>query len=54
MYMYVSYYHRIETVLNSDRILVMEQGEIRELGTPRELLDNHNTLFARLFREHTK
>ena len=31
--------HRLSTVVGADRILVMEQGRIREQGTHRELLD---------------
>ena len=27
---------RLETILNSDRILVMEQGRVKELETPRQ------------------
>ena len=46
--------HRIETVLSSDRILVMEQGRIKEIGTPEELLNDSDSLFAALFREHCK
>ena len=44
---------RIETILNSDRILMMEQGRVKELDTPRKLLDNPNSLFSALYREHS-
>ena len=30
--------HRIQSIKNSDRIVVMENGEIREIGTHEELL----------------
>ena len=30
--------HRLDTVLNSDNILVMDAGEVVEYGTPTELL----------------
>ncbi|KAJ2819912.1 Transporter of the ATP-binding cassette (ABC) [Coemansia sp. 'formosensis'] len=30
--------HRLDTVMNSDRIIVMEKGEISEIGTPQELI----------------
>ncbi len=53
IYLFVVSY-RIETVMSSDRILVMEQGSVRELGTPEQLLDNPDSLFTALFREHCK
>ena len=43
---------RIETVFNSDRILVMEQGCIMEFAPPGELLNNHDSLFYSLSREY--
>ncbi|KAJ1938445.1 ABC transporter C member 13 [Kickxella alabastrina] len=41
--------HRLETVMNSDRIIVMERGEIAEIGAPQDLLKNGG-LFADLVR----
>ena len=38
--------HRIKTVLNSDRILVLEQGEVKEFDSPKTLLQNKNSLFS--------
>ncbi len=40
--------HRFSTVRMADRILVLNKGEILELGTHEELL-NHNGLYAELF-----
>ncbi|KAJ2837436.1 hypothetical protein FBU31_001139, partial [Coemansia sp. 'formosensis'] len=30
--------HRLDTIMNSDRIIVMEKGEIAEIGSPQELI----------------
>ena len=37
--------HRIKTVINADKILVLENGEIVEFDTPQNLLNNKNSLF---------
>ncbi|XP_077497298.1 multidrug resistance protein mrp-7-like isoform X2 [Amblyomma americanum] len=40
--------HRIHTVLDYDRILVMDEGRVREYGTPASLLSNANSAFYRM------
>jgi ATP-binding cassette, subfamily B, bacterial MsbA len=40
--------HRLSTVLKADQIVVMHQGEIRDVGTHRELLDS-STLYRKLY-----
>jgi subfamily B ATP-binding cassette protein MsbA len=40
--------HRLSTVLKADQIVVMERGQIREIGTHRELLDS-STVYRRLY-----
>ena len=37
--------HRIKTVINADKILVLENGEIVEFDTPKNLLNDKNSLF---------
>ncbi|MHA1700154.1 MAG: ABC transporter ATP-binding protein, partial [Promethearchaeota archaeon] len=41
--------HRLSTVLNSDRILVMDNGEIVEQGTHQELVQKEKGLYKHLF-----
>ena len=41
--------HRIKTVINADKILVLENGEIAEFDTPKNLLENKNSLFYELY-----
>ncbi|KAJ1735670.1 hypothetical protein LPJ61_000428 [Coemansia biformis] len=31
--------HRLETIMNSDRVIVMDDGRIAEIGSPQELID---------------
>jgi ATP-binding cassette, subfamily B, bacterial MsbA len=40
--------HRLSTVLKADQIVVMDRGEIREMGTHRQLLER-STLYRRLY-----
>jgi subfamily B ATP-binding cassette protein MsbA len=40
--------HRLSTVLKADQIVVMDRGEIREMGTHRELLDS-STIYRKLY-----
>ncbi|KAG0204385.1 Multidrug resistance-associated protein 1 [Mortierella sp. GBA30] len=40
--------HRIKTVMDSDKILVLERGRVQEFEAPKELLKNSNSLFYKL------
>lgn len=42
--------HRINTILDSDRIVVLEKGEVAEFDTPAELVKKKG-LFYELVRE---
>ncbi|HET8810456.1 MAG TPA: ABC transporter ATP-binding protein [Flavobacteriaceae bacterium] len=41
--------HRLATIKNADRILVMEAGEIVETGTHRQLLQRENGIYRKLY-----
>lgn len=43
--------HRLSTITNSDRIFVVEDGNIRANGTHEELLEN-DSLYAQMWRSH--
>lgn len=40
--------HRIQSVIDSDRILVMEAGRVAEFAPPQELLRDENSIFSQL------
>ena len=41
--------HRLSTIMHADKIVVLEQGRIVEVGRHAELLDNGNGLYRRLY-----
>ena len=43
--------HRIESVMNFDRIMVFDQGELREFDKPSQLIKQKNSLFFKLYYE---
>ncbi|CAN8003965.1 unnamed protein product [Ixodes hexagonus] len=43
--------HRLHTVLTSDRVVVMDQGRVVEVGSPAELLADATSLFYAMARE---
>jgi ATP-binding cassette subfamily B protein len=40
--------HRLSTLRNADRLIVMEQGEVKEIGTHAELMENPSGAFRKL------
>ncbi len=45
--------HRLQSVMNADQIVVLENGAVKERGVHEELL-SHNGLYARLWEEQSK
>ena len=45
--------HRIKTIINYDKILVLDNGEIKEFDTPTNLLKNEKSFFYELFNKST-
>ncbi|CDH53086.1 abc metal ion [Lichtheimia corymbifera JMRC:FSU:9682] len=43
--------HRINTVMDSDRILVLDKGHIAEFDTPQQLIDNKDSIFYSMAHE---
>ena len=45
--------HRIKTIINYDKILVLEKGNVMEFDTPENLLKDTNSLFFKLYSKST-
>ncbi|KNC48738.1 ABC transporter C family member 1 [Thecamonas trahens ATCC 50062] len=43
--------HRLNTIMDSDRILVMDSGAVREFDSPAALIDNPDSVFAEMVAE---
>jgi len=43
--------HRLHTIIDADRVLVLEAGVLREVGTPHQLLQVPTSIFARSVSE---
>ena len=43
--------HRINTIMDSDKVVVMEEGRVKEVDSPENLLKNENSLFYSLAKE---
>ena len=46
--------HRIESVLNFDRIMVFDEGKLKEFDKPNELLKQKNSIFYKLYYEENE
>lgn len=43
--------HRLDTVMDSDRILVLEEGAVREFDSPQKLLEDENSMFSHFCKQ---
>eukprot|EP01017_Pseudomicrothorax_dubius_P015465 TRINITY_DN17819_c0_g1_i1.p1 TRINITY_DN17819_c0_g1~~TRINITY_DN17819_c0_g1_i1.p1 ORF type:complete len:151 (-),score=25.57 TRINITY_DN17819_c0_g1_i1:35-487(-) len=43
--------HRLDTVMQADRIMVLKDGEIAEFDTPRNLMNKDNSLFREMINK---
>ena len=46
--------HRLNTIIKSDKILMLDKGSLLEQGSPKELLNNPESNFTKLARELKK
>mgnify|MGYP001149510984 CR=1 FL=1 len=42
--------NKVNTILDSDRVLVMQEGKVAEFDAPQNLLADENSLFSSLVR----
>ena len=43
--------HRLQTIIESDRILVIDNGVVAELDTPENLMAVENSMFSKLIKD---
>jgi ABC-type multidrug transport system fused ATPase/permease subunit len=43
--------HRIKTIINYDKILVLKDGEVLEYDSPHALIENKDSMFCELYQK---
>ena len=46
--------HRLHTILDYDRVIVLEKGELKEIGKPVELAGDETSVFSSMLASSTK
>ncbi|KAG5478808.1 hypothetical protein CUR178_05387 [Leishmania enriettii] len=49
-YTVITIAHRLHTVAEYDKIIVMDHGVVAEMGSPRELAERQGSIFAGMLR----
>jgi len=42
--------HRLSTIIKAEKIVVMQKGEIKEIGSHRQLLADEQSLYSKFWR----
>lgn len=48
----ISIAHKISSIVDFDKILIMDKGEVQEYGYQKELLKNANSVFRQLLNNY--
>ena len=43
--------HRLNTIIDYDKVIVLENGELREYDSPKKLLENKKSIFYSMAKE---
>lgn len=46
--------HRLNLIMNCDKVLLLDKGNIAEFDSPKKLLEKENSLFSKMFQQYKK